>query len=75
MTKPLFDIFIMVVILLSSAALAAEDPVEENSPRNQMLKNFDYAFTAIFALECLLKVRTERYRQYQMFKCSFLEMY
>lgn len=55
-TKPFFDGFIMFVILLSSAALAAEDPVQENHPRNLMLKNFDYGFTAIFAMECSLKV-------------------
>lgn len=55
-TKPLFDVFIMFVILLSSAALAAEDPVQENAPRNKMLSKFDYGFTAIFFIECLLKV-------------------
>ena len=47
----------MFVILLSSVALAAEDPVQENHPRNKLLKIFDYGFTAIFAVECLLKVR------------------
>ena len=46
----------MFVILLSSAALAAEDPVQEKHPRNLMLKKFDYGFTAIFGVECLLKV-------------------
>ena len=46
----------MFVILLSSAALAAEDPVQEKHPRNLMLKKFDYGFTAIFGIECLLKV-------------------
>ena len=46
----------MFVILLSSAALAAEDPVQEDHPRNLMLKNFDYGFTAIFAVECLVKI-------------------
>ena len=57
-TKPMFDGFIMFVILLSSAALAAEDPVQEKSPRNAFLAKFDYGFTAIFAIECLLKVTT-----------------
>ena len=56
-TKPFFDGFIMFVILLSSAALAAEDPVQENHPRNKLLKVFDYGFTGIFGVECLLKVR------------------
>ena len=55
-TKPFFDGFIMFVILLSSAALAAADPVQEDHPRNLMLKNFDYGFTAIFAVECLVKI-------------------
>jgi voltage-dependent calcium channel N type alpha-1B len=55
-TKPFFDGFIMFVILLSSVALAAEDPVEEQHPRNLLLKYFDYVFTAIFAIECSLKV-------------------
>lgn len=59
-TKPFFDGFIMFVILLSSVALAAEDPVQENHPRNLMLKNFDYGFTAIFAIECTLKVTFPR---------------
>nr|CAD7447876.1 unnamed protein product [Timema bartmani] len=40
-----FDFFIMVVISLSSIALAAEDPVDENSFRNTVLMYFDYAFT------------------------------
>eukprot|EP00094_Tigriopus_californicus_P013635 TCALIF_13192-PA protein Name:"Similar to CAC Voltage-dependent calcium channel type A subunit alpha-1 (Apis mellifera)" AED:0.16 eAED:0.16 QI:0/0.61/0.47/0.84/0.77/0.89/19/0/1097 len=55
-TKPLFDVFIMFVILLSSAALAAEDPVQENAPWNKVLSKFDYGFTAIFFIECLLKI-------------------
>ncbi|XP_040575808.1 voltage-dependent calcium channel type A subunit alpha-1 isoform X2 [Lepeophtheirus salmonis] len=55
-TKPFFDGFIMIVILLSSASLAAEDPVEEHHPRNLLLQYFDYVFTAIFAIECLLKI-------------------
>ena len=59
-TKWWFDGFIMFVILLSSAALAAEDPVQENSPRNKMLAKFDYAFTAIFFIECFLKVSERR---------------
>ncbi|QQP56288.1 Uncharacterized protein FKW44_000902, partial [Caligus rogercresseyi] len=60
-TKPFFDGFIMIVILLSSASLAAEDPVEEDHPRNLLLQYFDYVFTAIFAIECLLKVRKKKY--------------
>lgn len=51
-----FDFFIMVVISLSSIALAAEDPVIEDSPRNKILQYFDYAFTGVFTIEMILKV-------------------
>ncbi|KAK1117397.1 hypothetical protein K0M31_016768 [Melipona bicolor] len=51
-----FDFFIMVVISLSSIALAAEDPVWEDSPRNEILNYFDYAFTGVFTVEMILKI-------------------
>ncbi|KAF9410583.1 hypothetical protein HW555_010382 [Spodoptera exigua] len=51
-----FDFFIMVVICMSSAALAAEDPVVEESDRNKILNYFDYAFTGVFTVEMLLKI-------------------
>ncbi|XP_015186705.1 PREDICTED: voltage-dependent calcium channel type A subunit alpha-1 isoform X20 [Polistes dominula] len=51
-----FDFFIMVVISLSSIALAAEDPVWEHSPRNEILNYFDYAFTGVFTIEMILKI-------------------
>ncbi|XP_076756209.1 calcium voltage-gated channel subunit cacophony isoform X21 [Xylocopa sonorina] len=51
-----FDFFIMVVISLSSIALAAEDPVWEASPRNEILNYFDYAFTGVFTVEMILKI-------------------
>uniref|UniRef100_W8AJD7 Voltage-dependent calcium channel type A subunit alpha-1 n=1 Tax=Ceratitis capitata TaxID=7213 RepID=W8AJD7_CERCA len=51
-----FDFFIMIVISLSSMALAAEDPVREHSPRNEILNYFDYAFTGVFTMEMLLKI-------------------
>ncbi|XP_044595208.1 voltage-dependent calcium channel type A subunit alpha-1 isoform X8 [Cotesia glomerata] len=51
-----FDFFIMVVICLSSIALATEDPVDENSSRNTVLNYFDYAFTGVFTIEMILKV-------------------
>ena len=54
---PYFDFFIMVVISLSSIALAAEDPVEEGSFRNEILNYFDYAFTGVFTVEMVLKVQ------------------
>jgi len=54
-----FDFFIMVVISLSSIALAAEDPVDEESTRNTILEYFDYAFTCVFTIEMILKVSYE----------------
>ena len=55
-TIPCFDTFIMIIIILSSIALAAEDPVQEQSERNHILTYFDYVFTGIFAVEMFLKV-------------------
>lgn len=49
----------MVVISLSSIALAAEDPVDEESTRNTILEYFDYAFTCVFTIEMILKVSCE----------------
>ena len=46
----------MIIIILSSITLAAEDPVQETSQRNHVLTYFDYVFTGIFALEMFLKV-------------------
>ncbi|CAO1437735.1 unnamed protein product [Diamesa serratosioi] len=51
-----FDFFIMVVISLSSIALACEDPVDEDSEKNKILNYFDYAFTCVFTMELLFKV-------------------
>ena len=55
-TQKVFDMFIMLVIVLSSIALALEDPVAEDE--NRILKIADYVFTGIFAMECSLKVDT-----------------
>jgi len=46
----------MIVICASSIALAAEDPVRENSPRNSILNGFDFVFTGVFTVELVLKV-------------------
>lgn len=46
----------MVVITLSSIALACEDPVVEDSIKNNILNKFDYAFTGVFTVEMILKV-------------------
>lgn len=46
----------MLIIGLSSMALAAEDPVNEHSPTNQILEKLDHVFTAVFAVEMFLKI-------------------
>lgn len=51
-----FDFFIMIVISLSSIALACEDPVDEESELNKKLNVLDYGFTCVFTIELLLKV-------------------
>jgi len=56
-----FDLFIMIVICASSIALAAEDPVHENSPRNRILNGFDFVFTGVFTVEMVLKVSVDAF--------------
>lgn len=51
-----FEMMVMTVICLSSVSLAAEDPVDEENPRNKVLQYMDYCFTGVFACEMLLKV-------------------
>ena len=46
----------MIVISASSVALAAEDPVKEDSQHNRILNYFDYVFTGVFTIEMILKV-------------------
>ncbi|XP_008065304.1 voltage-dependent L-type calcium channel subunit alpha-1S isoform X1 [Carlito syrichta] len=53
-----FTNFILLFILLSSAALAAEDPIRAESMRNQILKHFDIGFTSVFTVEIVLKMTT-----------------
>uniref|UniRef100_A0A8C8BVT3 Voltage-dependent L-type calcium channel subunit alpha n=1 Tax=Otus sunia TaxID=257818 RepID=A0A8C8BVT3_9STRI len=52
----IFTNLILVFIMLSSVSLAAEDPIRSHSFRNNILGYFDYAFTAIFTVEILLKI-------------------
>ncbi|XP_010770240.1 calcium channel, voltage-dependent, L type, alpha 1D subunit, a isoform X6 [Notothenia coriiceps] len=52
----IFTNLILVFIMLSSVSLAAEDPIRNFSDRNIILGYFDYAFTAIFTVEIVLKV-------------------
>ncbi|XP_067088821.1 voltage-dependent P/Q-type calcium channel subunit alpha-1A [Osmerus mordax] len=51
-----FEFTILLVIALSSVALAAEDPVWPESPRNNVLRYFDYVFTGVFTFEMLIKM-------------------
>lgn len=51
----LFGNIILVCIMISSATLAMEDPLVSESPRNNVLKYFDYFFTAVFTVEITLK--------------------
>uniref|UniRef100_A0A3B3U3H3 Voltage-dependent L-type calcium channel subunit alpha n=1 Tax=Poecilia latipinna TaxID=48699 RepID=A0A3B3U3H3_9TELE len=51
------DIFLpLSLCFCSSVSLAAEDPIRNFSARNIILGYFDYAFTAIFTVEILLKM-------------------
>uniref|UniRef100_A0A4W3HZB1 Calcium voltage-gated channel subunit alpha1 B n=1 Tax=Callorhinchus milii TaxID=7868 RepID=A0A4W3HZB1_CALMI len=47
---------ILLVIAMSSIALAAEDPVLAVSPRNDVLKYLDYVFTGVFTFEMVIKM-------------------
>ena len=47
---------ILACILVSSAMLAAEDPLNVDVARNTILNYFDYFFTAVFTIEIFLKV-------------------
>uniref|UniRef100_A0A803T5F4 Voltage-dependent N-type calcium channel subunit alpha n=1 Tax=Anolis carolinensis TaxID=28377 RepID=A0A803T5F4_ANOCA len=51
-----FEMVILMVIALSSIALAAEDPVQAESPRNEALKYLDYIFTGVFTFEMVIKM-------------------
>ncbi|CAB1326382.1 unnamed protein product [Coregonus sp. 'balchen'] len=54
-TMRYFEMTILLVIVASSIALAAEDPVCTNSDRNRVLRYFDYVFTGVFTFEMIIK--------------------
>ncbi|XP_056590581.1 calcium channel, voltage-dependent, P/Q type, alpha 1A subunit, b isoform X9 [Triplophysa dalaica] len=56
LTLRYFEMCILSVIAMSSIALAAEDPVSPESPRNNVLRYFDYVFTGVFTFEMLIKM-------------------
>uniref|UniRef100_A0A8D0C2E9 Voltage-dependent N-type calcium channel subunit alpha n=1 Tax=Salvator merianae TaxID=96440 RepID=A0A8D0C2E9_SALMN len=51
-----FEMVILIVIALSSIALAAEDPVRAESPRNEVRLYLDYIFTGVFTFEMVIKM-------------------
>ncbi|XP_032677442.1 muscle calcium channel subunit alpha-1 isoform X4 [Odontomachus brunneus] len=51
-----FSNVILICIMISSAMLAAEDPLKASSYRNVILGYFDYFFTAVFTIEICLKM-------------------
>merc|ERR1712142_247189 len=53
---PICSNLILVCILVSSAFLACEDPLQSKSTINQILGKFDYFFTTVFTLECSLEL-------------------
>ncbi|XP_062842400.1 calcium channel, voltage-dependent, L type, alpha 1D subunit, a isoform X2 [Trichomycterus rosablanca] len=54
----IFTNFILVFIMLSSASLAAEDPIRTLSFRNIVLGYADYVFTSVFTFEIVMKMMT-----------------
>ncbi|XP_018602334.1 dihydropyridine-sensitive L-type skeletal muscle calcium channel subunit alpha-1-like [Scleropages formosus] len=53
-----FTNFILLFILLSSISLAAEDPIDPKSFRNEILAYADIVFTSVFTIEIVLKMIT-----------------
>ncbi|XP_051898184.1 voltage-dependent P/Q-type calcium channel subunit alpha-1A-like isoform X3 [Pristis pectinata] len=51
-----FEMCILMVIAMSSITLAAEDPVQPNATRNNVLRYFDYVFTGVFTFEMVIKM-------------------
>ena len=54
-----FDAVIILLILVSTATLAFEHPLEDpNSEKMQILEKIDIAMTVVFSLEAVLKIIT-----------------
>ncbi|XP_060791513.1 voltage-dependent N-type calcium channel subunit alpha-1B isoform X4 [Neoarius graeffei] len=51
-----FEMCILVVITMSSIALATEDPLDIDVVRNTVLKYLDYIFTGVFTFEMVIKM-------------------
>ena len=52
-----FELFILLVIIANSIALAFEDPTEEN--QDYVLETMDMIFIYIYTVECGLKVNSK----------------
>ncbi|GFG39870.1 hypothetical protein Cfor_08850, partial [Coptotermes formosanus] len=51
-----FGNVILACIMISSAMLAAEEPLQSETPRNEILSKFDVFFTSVFTVEICLKM-------------------
>ncbi|XP_036357316.1 muscle calcium channel subunit alpha-1-like isoform X3 [Octopus sinensis] len=51
-----FGNFVLACILISSAMLAAEDPLDQSAERSKILNYFDYIFTSVFTIEIIIKL-------------------
>eukprot|EP00794_Sanderia_malayensis_P016877 gene16877-18582_t len=51
-----FDHVMLIIIILSSILLAMENPLDDHSKINQLLRDIDIAFVSIFALEVIAKI-------------------
>lgn len=51
-----FDSLVLTLIIISSALLAAEDPVNPDAEINKQLETADIFFTSVFVIEMLLKI-------------------
>lgn len=55
-THPYFVNTVLIMICVSSLLLAAEDPLDNDKKRNNILNYFDYIFTGIFTVEIMIKL-------------------
>merc|ERR1712168_326732 len=55
-THPYFVNTVLIMICVSSLLLAAEDPLDVDKDRNNILNYFDYIFTGIFTVEIMIKL-------------------
>ncbi|KAJ8301680.1 hypothetical protein KUTeg_020667 [Tegillarca granosa] len=53
-----FGNIVLACILISSAMLATEDPLDSESERNKILNYFDIFFTSVFTIEIIIKIFT-----------------